>query len=183
MDRRRTGVVANPGPGERTNSPFVFAAYNAQLRAYHERSSRPHNALRVGEEFKPLCLGDWLYDRLADWSATLPGGHAHPHVFRKTALQQAWVGDASMDQRVAQDACVGKEVLLAHYVRVLREKRNRTYCRILAALPAEVASRYGNAEQPPSLKEQLRRAVEAEDWEAVDRVRAELAGRREPPAA
>ena len=55
-----------------------------------------------------------------------------------------------------------------------------TLSRILAALPAEVARRYGHAEQPVSIKEQLRRAVEAEDWEAVDRLRAELAGRQEP---
>jgi hypothetical protein len=27
---------------------FVFAAYNRQLRASHERSSRSHNALKVG---------------------------------------------------------------------------------------------------------------------------------------
>jgi integrase len=73
-------------------NPFVFAAYNRQLRVYHERSRRPHNAHKVGEDFKPRCLGDWFYDRLAEWSATVPNGHAHPHVFRKTALQQAWGG-------------------------------------------------------------------------------------------
>jgi integrase len=167
----------------RTDSPFVFAAYNGQLRRFHEANGRPDNARRVGEEFKPLCLGDWLYDRLGDWSATLPGGHAHPHVFRKTALQQAWVGDESMDKRVAEDACVGKEVMLAHYVRVLRERSNRTYCRILSALPPEVAYHYGHVQQRPLLKEQLRQAVEAEDWDAVDRLRGELAGRQEPPAA
>ena len=34
-----------------------------------------------------------------------------------------------------------------------------------------------------SLKDLLRQAVEAEDWAAVNRLKAELVGRQEPPAA
>jgi integrase len=159
---------------------FVFASYNQQLRVFHERSSRPFNALKVGEEFKPLCLGDWLYDRLADWSASLPSGHAHPHTFRKTALQQAWVGDEKTDVQVAQDASVGSRVMMTHYVRVLREKSNRTFRRILAALPPQVARRYGYADQQPTLEQQVRQAVEAKDWEAAGRLSAELAEKMKP---
>jgi integrase len=162
---------------------FVFAAYNRQLRVYHERSLCPHNALKVGDEFKPSCLGDWFYDRLADWSATLPSGHAHPHIFRKTALQQAWVGDDKADEQVAQDAGVGRKVMLTHYVRVLREKSNRTFSRILAGLSPEVARRYGYADEPSSLQEQLQQAVEAKDWEAAARLSAQLASEQGPPAA
>src|SRR5262249_50786945 len=75
-------------------------------------------------------------------------GHAHPHTFRKTALQQAWVGDEKADEQVAQDAGVGRKVMLTHYVRVLREKSNRTFARILAGLPPEVARR-GTVTPPP----------------------------------
>jgi integrase len=166
----------------RTGSPFVFAAYNRQLREFHQRSSRPHNALKVGAEFKPLSLGDWLYDRLADWSATSPGGHAHPHIFRKTALQQAWVGDEKADEQVARDAGVGRKVMMVHYLQVLREKSNRTFHRILAALPSEVARRYGYADEEPSLEKQLERAVEARAWDVVARLSARLAEKKEPTA-
>lgn len=171
------------GIDRKDKDSFVFAAYNRQLRAYHECSTRPHNALRVGNEFKPACLGDWFYDRLADWSATVPSGHAHPHVFRKTALQQAWVGDDKADEKVAQDAGVGRRVMMTHYLRVQRPKSNRTFARILAGLSPEVAWRYGYAAQKPSLEEELRQAVEAKDWVAVTRLSAQLTRKQEPPAA
>jgi hypothetical protein len=167
----------------RTSSPFVFAAYNDQLRRFHEQAGRPDRAAMVGTEFKPLCLADWFYDRLADWSAALPKGHAHPHIFRKTALQQAWVGEEETAQRVADDARVGKEVLTAHYVKVdLWRKSNRTFQRILAALPAEVARRFGHVAEDRPLEDQLQRAAEAKDWEAVARLSAELADRKPPPS-
>jgi integrase len=167
----------------RSDSPFVFAAYNEQLRHFHERSPRPDRARKVGAEFKPVCLGDWLYDRLADWSASLPGGHAHPHIFRKTALQQAWVGDEEADGKVAQDACVGKAVMMKHYVRVLREKSNRTFRRILAALPPELARRYGHVEAAGDrLEARLQAAIAAEDWSNVTKLSAELAAQQRPSA-
>src|SRR3954447_6052940 len=87
------------------------------------------------------------------------------HTFRKTALQQAWLGDEKADEQVAQDAGVGRRVMMTHYVRVLRPKSNRTFARILAELPPEVAQRYGYAAEQPSLEERLRLAVEARDWE------------------
>jgi len=78
---------------------------------------------------------------------------------------------------------VGKEVMLAHYVRVLREKSNRAHRRILAALPAEVAYRSGHVADRPSPEEQLRHAVEARDWQEAARLSALLGGQKEPPAA
>jgi len=167
----------------RTDSPFVFAAYTEQLRRFHEESERPHNARKVGVDFKPLCLGDWLYDRLAEWSATSPKGHAHPHIFRKTALQHAWIGEDEAAQRVAEDARVGKEVLTAHYVKVdLWRKSNRTFRRILAALPDEVSRRFGHVEDQRSLEEQLREAVAAKDWKAVTQLSTQLSVQSVPPA-
>jgi integrase len=167
----------------RTDSPFVFAAYNEQLRRFHERSDRPHNAHKVSAEFKPVCLGDWLYDRLAEWSATSPKGHAHPHIFRKTALQHAWIGEDEATQRVAEDARVGKEVLTAHYLKVdLWRKSNRTFRRILAALPDEVSRRFGHVEDQRPLEQQLGDAVAAKDWKAVTNLSTQLAGHSVPPA-
>jgi integrase len=168
----------------RTNSPFVFAAYNDQIRRYHEHSNRPHNARGVSSDFKPLCLGDWLYDRLAEWSSSLPKGHAHPHIFRKTALQQAWIGEEEIAQKVAEDARVGKEVLTAHYVKVdLWRKSNRTFQRILASLPSEVACRFGYATNKGTLEDQLGHAVAAKDWEAAARLSAILADKGQPSVA
>jgi hypothetical protein len=75
-------------------------------------------------------------------------------------------------------------VLTAHYVKVdLWRKSNRTFQRILAALPAEVARRFGHVGEQRPLEDQLRGAVEAKDWEAVARLSAQLADQNEPPAA
>jgi hypothetical protein len=94
-------------------------------------------------------------------------GHVHPHIFRKTALQSAWIGDDEIDKRVAHDAGVGKKVLMAHYVTVLREKSNRTFRRILEGLPAEVLRRFGHADDDTCLEDKLQAAHEARDWAAV----------------
>lgn len=166
----------------RTDSPFVFAAYNDQLRWFHANSSRPERAAMVSTEFNARCLADWFYDRLADWSASQPKGHAHPHVFRKTALQHALAGEEEATERVAEDARVSESVLVGHYVKPeLRRKSNRTFHRILAGLPPEVARRYGHVPAAEGhLEKQLNDAIAAKDWPAVARLSAELAkqGRR-----
>ncbi len=77
------------------DSPFVFAAYNGQLRRFYEQSRFPGLAQMVGDEFKPVNLGDWFHERLAEWSATLPKGHATMHIFRKTSLQYALSGESA----------------------------------------------------------------------------------------
>lgn len=162
-----------------TDSPFVFAAYNDQLRGFHEQSSRPDNARRVGETFKPICLADWLSDRLDDWSAFLPNGHAYPHVFRKTSLQYARSGE-DINRQVANDARVSESVMMTNYVKEtdvqLRQASNRTFNRILASLPAEVARRYGHvADSMNEVEDKLRAAIAAKDWSRVTELSACLA--------
>jgi integrase len=169
----------------RTASPYIFAAYNEQLRRFHRASSRPERAGMVAAEFSPRCLGDWFYDRLADWSATSPKGHAHPHVFRKTSLQLAWDGEDQKRQAVV-DAKVSEKVLRTSYLqrsdKERREESNRNYHRIAAALPAEVARRYGYPEPNlPELEERLAAAVAAKDWAVVAQLSAEISS-CEPPA-
>jgi hypothetical protein len=94
------------------------------------------------------------------------------------------VGDDKADELAARDAGVGRKVMLTHYVRVLREKSNRTFCRILAGLSPEVARRYGDAPaEEPTLEEQLRLVFAAKDWEEVARLSAQLTRTQEPPAA
>jgi hypothetical protein len=169
----------------RTNSPFVFAAYNGQLRQFHQLHGRNDNARRVGADFKPVCLADWFSDRLADWSASLPGGHAYPHVFRKTGLQYARSGE-DINRQVAQDARVSESVMMTNYVKEtdeqLRQASNRTFRRILVSLPAEVASRYGQAQlKTNELEEQLQAAIAAKDWPRVTELSARLAEEQRPP--
>jgi hypothetical protein len=164
----------------RTSSPYVFAAYNEQLRRFHVAKSRIDRAGMVAAAFSPRCLGDWLYDRLADWSASSPKGHAHPHVFRKTSLQLAWDGEDQRRQAVA-DAKVSEKVLRTNYLqrsdKERREESNRNYQRIAAALPHEVARRYGyDVPDVTQLEERLATAVLAKDWTVVTQLSAEIAG-------
>jgi hypothetical protein len=169
----------------RTDSPFVFAAYTAQLRRFHEDSGRPSAAKAVNGTFNPVCLGDWVHQRMVHWSQTLPKGRAYMHIFRKSSLQYARRGeDAS--RRVAEDARVSESVLMRHYVEEsdpeLREASNRIFQRIVAGLPSEVALRYGHAETSKAgLEERLQHAIGARDWELVTRLSAELADEKRRP--
>jgi hypothetical protein len=170
----------------RTDSPFVFAASNEQLRRFHQGSDRPDNARRVGTEFKPQCLGDWFADRIDDWSAALPRGPAHTHVFRKTGLQYVRRGE-DINRQVAGDARVSESVLMTSYVKEtdeeMRQSSNRTFARILASFPAALARRCGQAEQRQGdLEERLRKAVEAKDWQAAAELTARLARQSLSPA-
>ena len=126
----------------RTDQPFVFAAYNEQLRRFHEGNSRPQVAKVVSKQFNPEHLGDWFHRRIVEWSKSLPKGHATTHVFRKTTLQLARRGE-DVNRAVAQDARLSEEVMMTNYVMELdeefRQRSNRTYHRILAAIPVEVA--------------------------------------------
>jgi integrase len=167
-------------------SPHVFAAYNAQLRAFYESGERPAFAKVVGETFDPPRLGDWFYERVKGWAKGLPNGDAYIHVFRKTTLQYARAGEDA-NRRVAEDARVSEAVLLGHYVteqdEQLRAKSNRTFERVAAALPPEVAVRYGHAVAPADpLEERFRAAADAQDWETAAVLAAEL-GRRQRASA
>jgi integrase len=171
------------------HSSYVFAAYNVQLRRFYEASSKPEIAKAVGQTFDPVCLGDWFYNRLAAWAKDLPGGSASIHVFRKTALQFAREGEDA-NRRVAEDARVGENVMLGHYVTEkddqLRAKSNRTFVRLAAALPEEVALRYGyKPQQIDLLAEQIAAAARAGDLDEATRLiaRARRLKRRGRPAA
>jgi hypothetical protein len=74
-----------------------------------------------------------------------------------------------INRQVAEDARVGEAVMMASYVteedEELRHRSNRTYWRIVASLPLEVAQRYGYAESATDrLEQQLLAALVAKDW-------------------
>ena len=101
-------------------------------------------------------------------------------LFRKTALQHARSGE-DVNSRVARDARLTESVMMGHYVterdEELRQASNRTYRRILASLPPEVARRYGYVPEngATALKLRLREATESQDWQLVAKLAQELA--------
>ena len=157
----------------RTDSPFVFAAYNRQLRSFHENSVRPWLANRVGNNFKPANVGDWFYDRLKDWAASEGIESAYIHVFRKTTLQYARSGE-DLNRIVAADARLGESVMMKSYVNEtdeeMRQKSNRTFQRIANSLSPEVALRFGYKTTIDPLLAELRNAEAAGDWRNVARL-------------
>lgn len=162
----------------RTDSPYVFAAYSQQLRDFHQRSSRPWIADNVLARFDPKNFGDWFYDRVVAWSASLPKGAAYIHVFRKTTLQYARSGE-DVNRQVAADARVSERVMMASYAKEtdqeMRQRSNRTFLRIANSLTSEVAIRYGyTAPSLDPLVDRLNEAVAALDWPLVARITAEL---------
>ncbi len=164
-----------------TESPYVFGVSKEQLRRFHERGPRPWLAQRVSDEFDPQNLGDWFYGRVKEWSEGSTGGRAYLHVFRKTSLQYARSGE-DLNRQVAADARLGVSVMLTSYVKEtdeeMRAKSNRTYHRIAASLPPDVARRYGYAEAGiDPLVQRLQDAVARQDWGLVARLTAELQGR------
>ncbi|HTU20215.1 MAG TPA: hypothetical protein VMG10_19275 [Gemmataceae bacterium] len=162
--------------------PFVFAAYNDQLREFYEKRQMPWKTQMVGVEFKPENLGDWFHERLIEWSRMLPKGRATTHVFRKTSLQYALSGE-SVSKRVAEDARVSEGVLLRHYAKVTdparREQSNRNFARIVTSLDADVAAGYGHAPADTTeLEARLRIATETKDWALAAELIAELTALR-----
>jgi integrase len=167
----------------KTDSPYVFGMYKRQLRRFHERGPRPWLAQRVSDEFEPDNLGDWFYERVQEWSEGSPDGRAYLHVFRKTSLQYARSGE-DLNRQVSADARLGEGVMMTSYVREtdeeMRAKSNRTYRRIAASLPPEVARRYGHeGEAIDPLVQRLQDAVARQEWGLVSRITAELQGREE----
>ncbi len=171
----------------RTQSPFVFAAYNAQIRLHHRESKRPWFAEKVANEFTPGNLGDWFYERVRDWSKSMSGGTAYLHMFRKTTLQYARAGEDA-NQRVAADARLGEGVMMTSYVQEtdneMRQKSNRTYQRIVNSLDQKVALRYGSAAPKVGMMvKQLEAAVAAQNWTLVASISAELEQRKKDQQA
>jgi hypothetical protein len=159
------------------NTHYVFAAYTGQLRAFHAGTKF---STKVGEQFTPKAFANWFQDRIGDWVETTGANHASPHVFRKTNLQLAYDGE-DINRLVAEDAQLTPSVMTEHYVtksdEAFRAASNRTHARILASLrQAGIAEWFGYI--PPSdedrLKEELRRATAAGDWNAVKILAAKL---------
>ena len=162
----------------KTDSDFVFGCYSEQVRKFHEQHGQGRHACNMRGDFLPENLGDWMHHRVKEWSKTLPNGSAYLHVFRKTTLQHALSGE-HIEQAVAEEAHVTPAVMRASYARSkdaeFRRMSNRTYERIRASLPVEVAVRYGFKERPEDrLKEQLDLARSQGDWAAVARIADEL---------
>jgi integrase len=142
----------------RAEDRYVFSGYSEQIRRLHANNAGCLKKIR--DQFTPDNFGRWFYERVKEWSTTLPGGKAYVHLFRKTGLQFAHDGEEEdVSQKVASDAGVSHTVLLNHYVvPKLWRQSSRTYRRLLASLPAEVARRYGYEEGP---REQLERELGA----------------------
>ena len=164
----------------RTSSPFVFAAFNHQLRNFH--AGNPNWLAKVQSEFLPRNFGHWFYSRVTEWSETMAKGRAFVHVFRKTTLQYARRGE-DINRQIAADARVSESVLTTNYVKETDEemlqRSNRTFRRIVASLPRDVAYRYGYAGDALSDTEnRLRMAVMGKDWVLASRLAGELAEKR-----
>jgi integrase len=151
---------------------YLFASYNKQLRHYYERKGRELFANNVGGEFLPEAFANWFQERIPDWAEATHSPHATPHAFRKTSQQCARSGEDEEDinERVAKDLVVTPEVMLRYYVderdRELWAASNRTYQRILASLPMDVAERYGYTPEngTEALEAEARAALAAHDW-------------------
>jgi hypothetical protein len=84
-------------------------------------------------------------------------------------------------RRVAQDARLSESVMMTHYVtereEELRHASNRTFHRILASLPQDVARRYGHLDEDDAVRlgRRLQAATDAQDWPLVMQLAAELA--------
>jgi integrase len=164
----------------KTGSPYVFAAHNRQLQTYYRGVGQARFAGRVSDEFSPRAFADWFQEKLGQWGEVTGNEHATPHVFRKTALQHARSGE-DLNSRVARDARLTESVMMTHYVterdEELRQASNRTYHRILASLPSDVACRYGHRAENGAgkLELRLRQATEAQDWTLVRELAGKLA--------
>jgi hypothetical protein len=159
----------------RTDSPFVFAAYSEQLRHIHTDNA---SWLQHVKSYTPARFGEWLYKKVKHWSEQQQGKPAYVHTFRKTAMQFARRGE-DLNRQVADALRVSPSVMLEHYViegdAELRSYSNDTYYRIAAALPPEVARRYGHDEpEKTKLERQLDGARASKEWDLVNQLSARL---------
>jgi integrase len=154
----------------RTESPYVFAAYGDQLRGHYLRAQRNREARLVLNEFKPVNLADWFHQQIVAWSKGHALGHATVHIFRKTSLQYARSGE-DVNRDIATDARLSEGVMMTNYVKEtdvqMRQRSNRMFRRILAGLEPAVARRYGYDQEKVTLRDQIRQAAAAEDWDTV----------------
>jgi hypothetical protein len=121
---------------------------------------------------------NWFHEQLKTWSQTTAKGPATLHVFRKTSLQFARVGE-DVNRLVATDAKLTTEVMMSHYVaegdEQLRQRSNRMYRRLIAGVADRVLERYGYRESLPSTQQQLQAAIAHEDWQLATDLTSKLA--------
>ena len=166
----------------KTRSDFILAAYSDQLRSHHRQGANPLFARNVSEEFRPQLLVNWFQERLGDWAEAAGRPHAYPHVFRKTALKRARMGEDPLSQ-IADDAKLSASVMVKHYApdddELMRQASNRMFIRLIDGLPEEVALRYGYSVEAPSesLLNRVQKAMEVRDWGLLSVLSAELAKR------
>ena len=162
----------------KTDSPFVFGGFPRELRR-HFMKTRPGMEKAVNTEYSPDALGWWFNQKLEAWAKATKRDHASHHSFRKTALQFARIGD-DRNEAVALDARISRNVMVRHYVddndEMLRLRSNRTFYRLVAGLPPEVARRYSF--QPDSdalgLEVRLYAAASVQDWKTVGDIAQQL---------
>jgi integrase len=164
-------------------SPFVFGSYVNQLVRHHATMPNSRSLSIIRDEFTPENFGEWLYQRMVDWSKSQPGGAASIHDFRKTSLQFAVNGEI-INRQVAADARVNVGVMTTHYTSELaaqlREKSNRSFERIARSLPESVLLRFGYTPHPlDDLKLQLEAAIRNQEWEKVAQISQALANRNQ----
>lgn len=165
----------------RTGSEFVLAPYTDQLRTHHQETGRELFASNVSSVFRPQLIIDWFQDRLTDWAEQEHRDHAYPHVFRKTALKRARMGETRLADRVADDAKLSASVLVNNYApdddELMRQASNRMFLRLIEGLPDRLLQRYGHSVETTSenLHDRLRKALEVQDWSLVAKLANDLA--------
>jgi hypothetical protein len=119
----------------------------AALLSFLDYLEQNWTGIKVAPMVSPVNLGDWFYERVRQWSESQLDRPACVHMFRKTTLQYALAGE-NVIQQVADDARLGAGVMMTNYAEErdleMREKSNRTFRRIAASLPLNVAQRYGH---------------------------------------
>lgn len=166
----------------RTKSPFVFAAYSDQIRQVH--SENLGCVQRIRATYMPKNFGRWFYQRVKEWSESMPNGKASVHVFRKTGLQHIHDGeDDDASEVVATDAGVSRSVLLKHYVKPkLWRRSNRNFRRLVTSLPSNTALLYGHTETiQDRLERDLQTAKDSGDWTKVAGIANQLSCLGDPP--
>jgi integrase len=158
----------------RTESPFVFAKLNEQIRDFHQTEGRK-SAARLVKEFDVYNAGRWFYERVREWS----GGDAYVHMFRKTSLQYARVGQDA-NRSLAKDARVSEAVMMTSYVKEedlqLRAASNAMYERLCLSMTPEITRAFGHEHSATAILEQrLRDAIGMRNWPLVVEIAKKLA--------
>lgn len=158
----------------RTDSPFVFAKLNDQIREFHLAEGRKSAAGMV-KEFDIYNAGRWFYERVRAWS----GGEACVHMLRKTVLQYARAGQDAA-RSLAKDARVSEGVMMTHYVKEEdlqhQAASNAMFQRLCLSMTPEVARAFGHQHSPTAMLEQrLREAVGSRNWPLVGEIAKKLA--------